>query len=102
MKRRVPRVMVIVIVTVALLALFILTALPGTTRSRLGDFFGNIFDPLTTAFNKAIDGVGGFFTAVRDNRDLKIRIGELEEEKHNHPLNWVAEHRQSRSGDRSP
>ncbi|MGI6122349.1 MAG: rod shape-determining protein MreC [Saccharofermentanales bacterium] len=80
MKRRVPRVMVIVIVTVALLALFILTALPGTTRSRLGDFFGNIFDPLTTAFDKAIDGVGGFFTAVRDNRDLKTRIGELEDE----------------------
>ena len=37
--------MLIVLVTVALLAAFILTALPGTTRSRIGDFFGGIFVP---------------------------------------------------------
>ncbi len=80
MKRRVPRMMVIVLVTVALLALFILTALPGATRSRIGDFFGRVFDPLASTFQKAIDKVGHFFTAVRDNKDLKIRIEELEEE----------------------
>ncbi len=80
MKRRVPRMMVIVLVTVALLALFILTALPGATRSRLGDFFGRVFYHLTSAFRKAIDGVSGFFTAVGDNRDLKLRVEELEEE----------------------
>jgi len=80
MKRRVPRIMVIVLVTVALLAAFILTALPGTTRSRIGDFFGQLFDPLTTVCQKGIDAVGRYFTAVKDSRDLKIRVSELEEE----------------------
>lgn len=80
MKRRVPRMMVIVLVTVALLALFILTALPGATRSRIGDFFGRVFDPLNSAFQKAVEGVSGFFTAVSDNKKLKVRVGELEEE----------------------
>ncbi len=80
MKRRGPRIMVIVLVTVALLAFFILTALPSTTRSRVGDFFGRVFDPLTTVFRKGVDAVGSFFTAVGDNKNLRIHVGELEEE----------------------
>ena len=81
MKRRGPRVMLIVLVTVALLAALILTALPGTTRSRIGDYFGGIFDPLVSNFQKGFSLIGGYFGAVSENRKLHRRIEELEEEK---------------------
>jgi rod shape-determining protein MreC len=79
-KRRGPRILLIVGVTVALLVTFILTALPGTTRSRIGDFFGRVFDPVTSVFQGGVDAVGSYFSAVSENRSLKTRLRELEEE----------------------
>ena len=83
MKRRGPRVMLIVLVTVALLAAFILTALPGTTRSRIGDYFGGLFDPLASGFQQGFSVMRGYFGAVSENRRLLLQIGKLEEEKAN-------------------
>ncbi|HZK29318.1 MAG TPA: rod shape-determining protein MreC [Clostridia bacterium] len=80
MKRRGPRIIIIVVVTVALLATFILTALPGTTRSRIGDYFGRVFDPITSIFQGGVDAVGGYFSAVSENRALQVRLEELEKE----------------------
>lgn len=81
MKGRGPRVMLIVLVTVALLAASILTALPGTTRSRIGDYFGRLFDPLLVRFQQGSAAVRGYFGAVSENKELRLRIEELEEEK---------------------
>ncbi|NLB51262.1 MAG: rod shape-determining protein MreC [Clostridiaceae bacterium] len=80
MKRRGPRVMLIVLVTVALLAALILTTLPGTTRSRIGDYFGQVFDPVVTGFQKGLSTFGAYFSAVSDNKKLKERISRLEDE----------------------
>lgn len=78
MKRRGPRVMVIVLITAGLLTAFILTALPGTTQSRLGDYFGSVFEPVFSLFQKGLDSTRGYFGAVSENRRLKDRIEELE------------------------
>lgn len=80
-KKRGPRIMVIVLITAALLAAFILTALPGTTRSRVGDWFGSVLDPVAGFFSKGVTSVGDYFGAVRENRKLHEQIRELEAEK---------------------
>lgn len=81
MKRRGPRLMVIVLITVVLAVALILTALPGTTRARIGDFFGRLFDPVTQAFSDGMDHVRGFFNANKENQSLRQRVTELEEEQ---------------------
>lgn len=80
MKRRAPRIVIIVLVAVAILATMILTALPGSTRTVISDFFGRVFDPLTSLFQTSIESVGDFFSAVSENKDLKEEIIELEKE----------------------
>ncbi len=72
--------MLIVLVTVALLAASILTALPGTTRSRIGDYFGRVFDPILFRFQQGSASVRGYFGAVSENKKLRSQIGQLEEE----------------------
>lgn len=73
--------MLIVILTVALLAAFILTSLPGITRSRLGDVFGHVFDPLVTSFQNTLTVFRGYFGAVSENERLRAEVLKLEEEK---------------------
>ncbi|MDD2427777.1 MAG: rod shape-determining protein MreC [Eubacteriales bacterium] len=80
MKRKGPRIIIIVLVTVAILATMILTALPGSTRTVIADYFGRIFDPLTSFFQTSVASVGDFFTAVSENKELKHDIAELEKE----------------------
>lgn len=80
MKRRGPRIMIIVLISVALLAAAILTALPGTTRSRIGDAFGPVFDPVLQFFQKTRDTITGYFGAVSENRKLRAEKTALEEE----------------------
>ncbi len=81
MKRRGPRIMVIVLISAGLLAAFILTALPGTTRSRLGDLFGRVFDPVVSVFQKSVNSSRAYFGAVSENKRLRDQIARLEEEK---------------------
>lgn len=81
MKRRGPRTMLIVLVTVALLAAFILTTLPRTTRSRIGDYLGGLIDPLVMGFQRGVATVGGYFGAVSENRRLQAQIEALEREQ---------------------
>ncbi|HZK41590.1 MAG TPA: hypothetical protein VFD14_01330, partial [Clostridia bacterium] len=80
MKRRGPRIMVIVLISAGLLTTFILTALPGTTRSRLGDIFGSVFEPVRSFFQKGLQGTGDYFGAVSENRKLRDQVSLLEEE----------------------
>lgn len=80
MKRRGPRIMVIVLISAGLLTTFILTALPGTTRSRLGDIFGSVFEPVRSFFQKGLQSTGDYFGAVSENRKLKDQVSLLEEE----------------------
>lgn len=81
MKRRGPRIMLIVLITAGLLTVFILTALPGTTRSGLGDYFGSLFEPVFSVFQKGLDGGRAYFGAVSQNKKLKEELADLEEEK---------------------
>ncbi|NMA17662.1 MAG: rod shape-determining protein MreC [Clostridiaceae bacterium] len=80
MKRRGPRIMLIVLLAAALLTALILTTLPGTTRTRVGDFFGSIFDPVVATFRKAFTSIGDFFTTYSDNRTLRAELETLERE----------------------
>ncbi|NLZ99943.1 MAG: rod shape-determining protein MreC [Clostridiaceae bacterium] len=80
MKRRGPRIMVIVLLAAALLTALILTTLPGTTRTRVGDFFGSIFDPVVSTVRKAFTSIGDFFTTYSDNRTLRAELEILEKE----------------------
>lgn len=73
--------MVIVLISAGLLAAFILTALPGTTRSRLGDLFGRVFDPVVSVFQKGVNSSRAYFGAVSENKRLRDQIERLEEEK---------------------
>ena len=72
--------MIIVLVSVALLAAAILTALPGTTRSRIGDAFGPVFDPMLGFFQKTSESISGYFGAVSKNNVLRRDKLALEEE----------------------
>ena len=65
--------MIIVLISVALLAAAILTALPGTTRSRIGDAFGPVFDPVLQFFQKTRDTITGYFGAVSENRKFVLK-----------------------------
>ncbi len=80
MKRRGPRIMVIVLLAATLLTALILTTLPGTTRTRVGDFFGSVFDPVVVTVRKAFSSIGDFFTTYRDNRTLREELESLEQE----------------------
>lgn len=80
MKRKAPRTIIIVLLSVALLATAILTALPGSSRTVVADFFGRVFDPMISFFQSGVDSVGGFFSAVSENRKLKEEIAQLEQD----------------------
>jgi rod shape-determining protein MreC len=78
MKRKAPRIFIIVLVTVAILATMILTALPGSTRTIIADYFGRVFDPLVSFAQAGAKSAGNFFSAVSENRELKDEIAKLE------------------------
>ena len=80
MKRKAPRIFIVVLVTVAILATMILTALPGSTRTIITDYFGRVFDPVVSFFQSSLKSVGNFFSAVSENRDLKEEVAKLEKE----------------------
>ena len=80
MKRKAPRIFIIVLVTVAILATMILTALPGSTRTIIADYFGRVFDPVVSFFQAGAKAVGNFFSAVSENGELKDEIAKLEME----------------------
>lgn len=80
MKRKAPRIIIIVLVAVAILATMILTAVPGTSRTLIADYFGRVFDPLTSFFQSGVKSVGNFFTAVSENKQLKQEVIDLEKE----------------------
>lgn len=80
MNRKAPRIFIVVLVTVAILATMILTALPGSTRTIIADFFGRVFDPVVSFFQSGVESVGSFFSAVSENRQLKDEIDKLEKE----------------------
>ena len=82
MKRKAPRIFIIVLVTVAILATMILTALPGSTRTIITDYFGRVFDPVVSFFQSSLKSVGNFFSAVSENRDLKEEVAKMEKENY--------------------